>query len=65
VKAVVNRECDLCLEISAQEEGTQYELASLFNKAYTKVTDTKNRATDVCPLNPKSLQKLFEANETI
>jgi hypothetical protein len=27
VKAAVNRECDLCLEISAQEEGTQYEVA--------------------------------------
>jgi hypothetical protein len=43
VKAAVNRECDLRLEISAQEEGTQYELASLFNKAYMKDTDMENR----------------------
>ena len=37
LKAALNRECDLCVRRSAQEEITHYELGQFFSKTKLKV----------------------------
>ena len=70
LKTALNRECDLCVRRSAQEEITQYELAQFFSKTSLKVIKMEKkgisgfRDADVCPVNPEIFTETkFEVNE--
>jgi hypothetical protein len=59
LKIALHKECDLCMKCHFSEKITPYDLASLFNKAYSRVSTLEKAAkgfekSGIWPLNPET-----------